>query len=191
MTDQPNERPEEPLGGSLSPQPPPPPPPPPPTFGSYPPPPPPSGGANPPPPAFGSYPAPPPPPPPGGASYPPPPPAGGPGGFPPPPGVPYAPSFPASGPFGYAGLKPHRAGLILGLAIAAFVCCGPLSIAAFVLARQDLAEMDAGRMDPSGRGMTNAGRILGIIGMVYFAISLVWGIGAVTSGVFSGNTSGF
>ena len=30
----------------------------------------------------------------------------------------------------------------------------------------DLKEIDAGRMDPSGRELTNIGRILGIIGTV-------------------------
>jgi hypothetical protein len=37
---------------------------------------------------------------------------------------------------------------------------------AFFLARNDLAEMDAGRMDPSGRGMTQVGYALGIVGGV-------------------------
>jgi hypothetical protein len=37
----------------------------------------------------------------------------------------------------------------------------------------DLKEMDAGTMDPSGRGQTQAGRICGIIATVLLIVGLV------------------
>ena len=130
------------------------------------PPPPPAGGYPPPPPASGA-----------GSAYPPPPPPPAGSGYPaaPPEGV-YPPAFPPGpgAPFGATSLKPHRATLVLALGIVGILCCAPVSIVAFLFGKKDMAEMDAGLMDPSGRGTTNVGRILGIVGMVFFAISLVY-----------------
>jgi hypothetical protein len=64
--------------------------------------------------------------------------------------------------------------LVLGLALAGFLCCAPLSFVAFFLGRNDLAEIDAGRMDPTGRGTTNVGRILGLVGMIWFILQLAF-----------------
>ena len=61
-------------------------------------------------------------------------------------------------------MKPHRGTLILVFGILGIVSCFPLGIAAWVMGKRDLKEMDAGIMDPSGRGNTNAGRICGTIG---------------------------
>jgi hypothetical protein len=72
------------------------------------------------------------------------------------------------------GLKPHRANLILVLGIVGLLCCSPVAIAAFVLGKKDLAEMDAGLMDPAGRSTTNIGRILGIVGIVFLILSLIY-----------------
>jgi len=70
-------------------------------------------------------------------------------------------------------LKPHRGTLILTLGILSFVCCGLLAIPAWIMGNTDLAEMRAGRMDRAGEGLTNAGRILGIIETVFMLIALV------------------
>ncbi len=83
-------------------------------------------------------------------------------------------------------LRPHRATLVLVLGIVGIVCCMPAGIVAWVLGHQDLRDMSAGVMDPAGRGMTQAGKILGMIsvalvvlvGMVYaciFAFALLAG----------------
>ena len=169
---------EDPIGGSLTPSPEPDPepssqdaPPPPPSAGGYPPPPAAPGGYPPPQPPAGSYP-PPPPPPPVGSGYP----------AAPPEGV-YPPAFPPgpAAPFAATGLKAHRATLVLALGIVGLLCCGPVSIVAFLFGKKDLEEMDAGLMDPSGRGTTNVGRILGIVGMVFFALSMVYVFVAVLS----------
>ncbi len=70
-------------------------------------------------------------------------------------------------------MKPHRATLILVLGILSIAVCGPLGIAAWIMANGDLKQMDAGVMDPSGRSNTNAGRICGIIGTVLFALGML------------------
>jgi hypothetical protein len=71
-------------------------------------------------------------------------------------------------------MRSHRASMVLFLGIFGLMCCSPLSFVAFFLGRHDLAEIDAGRMDPSGRSLTNFGRILGIVGMIVFAVYLVY-----------------
>ena len=89
-------------------------------------------------------------------------------------------------------LTPHRGTVILvlgivGLAIGllgSFCCCifgiaGCIcGIIAWVMANKDLKEMAAGTMDPTGRGMIQAGKICGIISVilaiVVFIISLLF-----------------
>ncbi len=68
-------------------------------------------------------------------------------------------------------MKPHRGTLILVLGILGLVMCGIITaIPAWIMGNRDLKEMDGGTMDPSGRGLTNAGRIMGIIGSILFVI---------------------
>jgi hypothetical protein len=62
-----------------------------------------------------------------------------------------------------AGLAPHRGGLILAFGIIGLVICLPFGIAAWVMGNNDLREIEAGRMDPTGEGLTRSGRIVGII----------------------------
>jgi hypothetical protein len=79
---------------------------------------------------------------------------------------------------------PHRGGLILTFGILGLVlpllvgCFAPFwlgfSIPATLMGRKDLAAINNGVMDPTGRGTTQAGYICGIIGMVIgFLMSLV------------------
>jgi uncharacterized membrane protein YphA (DoxX/SURF4 family) len=70
-------------------------------------------------------------------------------------------------------MKPHRGTLILVFGILSLVVCGPLGIAAWVMGSGDLKEMDAGTMDPSGRSITQAGKICGIIGTILTIIGLL------------------
>lgn len=104
----------------------------------------------------------------------------------PPPGA-YPPAFPPGPGGGYlsAGLKPHRATLVLALGIVGLLCCGPLGIVAYIFGKKDLAEMDAGVMDPSGRGTTNVGRILGIVAMVFLVLQVIYFIVVILTGGFS------
>ena len=88
--------------------------------------------------------------------------------------------FPAcrGGQPGRAHLRPHRGVIILVLGIlgCSLGCC-VFGVIAWAMAAADLREMRAGRMDNSGRGMTLAGMILGIIQVVlmtgYLAISIL------------------
>ena len=72
-------------------------------------------------------------------------------------------------------MKPHRATTILVLGILSLVLCAPLGIAAWVMGNSDLKEMDGGTMDPSGRGMTNAGKICGMIATILLALGVILG----------------
>jgi hypothetical protein len=77
-------------------------------------------------------------------------------------------------------LQPHRGVLIMILGIGSLVgnaiiggvalLLGPI---AWYLANQDLKEMDAGRMDPEGRQLTQVGKICGIIATVLLIIGVV------------------
>jgi hypothetical protein len=71
-------------------------------------------------------------------------------------------------------MKPHRGTLILVFGILGLVgVCAPLGIVAWILGSGDLKQMDAGAMDPSGRSLTNAGRICGIIATVLLALGIL------------------
>jgi hypothetical protein len=71
-------------------------------------------------------------------------------------------------------MKPHRGTLILVLGILGVICCGVFTaVPAWIMAANDLKAMDAGAMDPSGRGTTQAGKILGIIGTILGIIGLI------------------
>jgi len=71
-------------------------------------------------------------------------------------------------------MAPHRAGTILTLGIISLLCLpiifGPM---AWIMGNNDLKEMEAGRMDPSGEGMTRAGKICGIISIALMIASCV------------------
>ena len=60
-------------------------------------------------------------------------------------------------------LAPHRGVMILIFGVCGFAVCVIFGIMAWVMGSQDLREMDEGRMDPEGRGLTRAGQIIGMI----------------------------
>jgi hypothetical protein len=62
-------------------------------------------------------------------------------------------------------------GLILG--IANFVCCPFLFIVALVLGNQALAVLDRPGVQSGSRGMANAARILGFIGIGWLILSII------------------
>lgn len=94
--------------------------------------------------------------------------------------------------------EPHRASLILALAVVGFFFfCGVTCPFAWWMGRGDLQKMQAGTMDPSGHSLTQAAHILGIVGTMivvvpvflglalgalYFLAILVLGIAGVTLG---------
>ncbi len=76
----------------------------------------------------------------------------------------------------YGPLRPHRGGTILTLAVLGIVCCWPFSIAAWVMGVQDLQEMRQERMDRDGEGLTQAGMIVGIVGVAIWVLFVTVGL---------------
>lgn len=89
----------------------------------------------------------------------------------------------------YSHLRPHRATLVLIFGILGIVTCFAFGIAAWIMGSGDIRAMDQGQMDPSGREMTNAGKILGIIAvclqglgfLIAFAVFVIGIIGAAAT----------
>jgi hypothetical protein len=69
--------------------------------------------------------------------------------------------------------EPHRGVLILVLGIIGIMACPILGIFAWFMGGGDLRKMDAGQMDPEGRGMTQAGRIMGLISAIIMILYVV------------------
>ncbi len=70
-------------------------------------------------------------------------------------------------------VAPHRGVLILVLGILGIVCCFICGIIAWVMGNNDMREIDAGRMDPTGRGLTQVGKICGIVGVILWIVMIV------------------
>ena len=92
------------------------------------------------------------------------------------------PPPPETGPSygGYGGVaQPHPRGtLVLVLGILGVLCCGVAGIVAIVMGKQALDEIDANPSAYNNRGMVQAGFVLGIIGVVLWAIGIVVRIAA-------------
>jgi len=70
-------------------------------------------------------------------------------------------------------LTPHRGVLILVLGILSFVVCPLCGVASWVMGNSDMEQMDAGSMDPEGRGLTQAGKICGMISLALTVLSIL------------------
>jgi len=81
-------------------------------------------------------------------------------------------------------MKPHRGTLILVMGILSLIVCAPLGIPAWVMGNSDLGQMDSGAMDPSGRSVTNAGRICGIIATILLAVGVLVGVALLVLGLW-------
>ncbi|MCL4177337.1 MAG: DUF4190 domain-containing protein [Verrucomicrobia bacterium] len=88
-----------------------------------------------------------------------------------------------------SSLRPHRGVLILVFGILGLVLCFPFGIAAWIMGNGDLSEIRGGRMDPTGEGLTQAGRICGIVatvlailGVLVFFLMLAFGAFASVMG---------
>jgi hypothetical protein len=73
-------------------------------------------------------------------------------------------------------LRPHRGTVILVLGILGIVCCFICGIIAWVMGSSDLKEMSAGRMDASGQGLTQAGKICGMVSVILQIVGFVIGL---------------
>jgi hypothetical protein len=88
-------------------------------------------------------------------------------------------------------LRPHRGVMILIFGIVGLVICLPFGIAAWIMGKNDLREIDSGQMDPTGRGMTQAGMIIGIIATALAALGLlIWGGIMIAAIMFAGAAAG-
>jgi len=108
-----------------------------------------------------------------------------------------SPTFGGAAGYGRGSYRPHRGAMVLTLgiislvagafgALFSFCCCAfafigwvadvvaiGLAVPAAILGHLDLKAMSAGKMDPSGRGMTQAGFIMGIIAGVIAILALL------------------
>lgn len=80
----------------------------------------------------------------------------------------------------------HRGELILVFGILSWFVCPIFGIVAWVMGNQDLAAMAAGQMDPSGRGLTQAGRIISMIHLGLIGVALLIGLVVAMSAIFFG-----
>ena len=81
-------------------------------------------------------------------------------------------------------ISPHRGPLILALAIMSWALgCPIFGICAWVMGNADLREMQAGRMDASGTGLTQAGQVIGMIHALIGIIGIVIGVFLLLLGV--------
>jgi flagellar basal body-associated protein FliL len=71
--------------------------------------------------------------------------------------------------------EPHRGVIVLVMGILGFAVCGIFGIVAWVMGSGDLKKMDAGQMDPEGRGLTQAGKIIGMITTILMVIGVIIG----------------
>ena len=71
---------------------------------------------------------------------------------------------------------PHRGNTVLVMGIFALVCnfMAIPGIIAWVMGSGDLKQINAGAMDPEGKGLTQAGMIMGIIGTALAIIPLLF-----------------
>ena len=75
--------------------------------------------------------------------------------------------------------KEHRGVMILVFGILGLVMCGAFGVAAWMMGKNDMREIEAGRMDPEGKSLTNVGYILGIVGSILFCLQVVFLVGYV------------
>ena len=73
-----------------------------------------------------------------------------------------------------AYVRAHRGGAVLALGIIGIVLCFICGIIAWIMGNNDLRQMRAGTMDRRGEGLTQAGRICGIVGTILGVLWFLW-----------------
>ena len=81
-------------------------------------------------------------------------------------------------------VDPHRGTLIVMMGILGSACF-LFGLAAFVLAKGDLARMDTGEVDDSGRGLTRLGMTLGMVGVAVQALVVIYFTLYIDGGIIS------
>jgi hypothetical protein len=95
-------------------------------------------------------------------------------------GVPPAGTYPLPRPMTGGGPS-SRATTALVLGILGLVCCGLLGIPAAIIGKQEMASIDQGLAPVEGRGLAQAGFILGIVSLVLWALGIVGWLAAFSS----------
>lgn len=68
---------------------------------------------------------------------------------------------------------PHRGVMLLIFALLGWVFCIIFAIVAWVMSANDLKEIEAGRMDPEGQGLTQAAKIVSMIACILAIVGVV------------------
>ncbi len=71
--------------------------------------------------------------------------------------------------------RADRSSLILFLAILSLFMCGPVGVAAWIMAGSDLRKIRKGLLSPQKAGVLRIGRALGIIGTAIFVVAVIVG----------------
>lgn len=74
-----------------------------------------------------------------------------------------------------------KATTALVLGILGLICCGLLGIPAIIIGKQEMASIDQGLAPVEGRGLAQAGFILGIVSLVLWAVGMLMWIAAFGS----------
>jgi hypothetical protein len=88
-------------------------------------------------------------------------------------------------------MAPHRGVLILVFSILSWVVCVIFGIVAWVMGNSDLRAMQEGRMNPTGEGLTKAGKIVGMISVILSIVGIFIAIVVLLlMGIFAAASSG-
>lgn len=63
--------------------------------------------------------------------------------------------------------------MILALGLVSLIACPVVGPFAWVMGSNDLRAMDEGRMDPEGKQLTQAGKIIGLVATIILTIQIV------------------
>jgi hypothetical protein len=69
--------------------------------------------------------------------------------------------------------EPSQATTALVLGIVGIACCGPVGIAAWVMANNELQAISSGRRDPANEGTAKAAKVVGIVATALIAVPLI------------------
>ncbi len=87
-------------------------------------------------------------------------------------------------------MAPHHGVLILVFGILSWLVCFIFGIVAWVMANSDLRAMQEGRMDPTGEGLTKAGKIIGMISVILNIVAIPIMLMLLAMGVFAAAAAG-
>lgn len=85
-------------------------------------------------------------------------------------------------------VRAHRGGLILTFGILSIVMCAFFGPAAWIMGNGDLRLMRAGLMDREGEGLTQAGRIMGMIASILMILGALFYMAVIMFVVLAGAT---